>query len=253
LRVGKTGEPVEALSRGGRYIAYDEGREMKEVKIGEEGAANYRRYVVVKNPEMARRDKINRDDIVVEVERRLAKLKALEGDAHHKAECELRAHKTYGRFVTQTPKGRLSVNRDKIAQEERCDGKFMVSSSDHSMSAEEIMYGYKALCAIERTFHDMKHVLDLRPVCHRVSDRIRAHVLLYWLAVVLVRVAESATGETWSALRLDMGRQLLGTFQCKQGELQHVSRPSPSQMAAFNACHVAPPPKIYALPASRKA
>lgn len=246
LRCGNSGEPVEALSRGGRYTTYDDGLEMKEVKVGEPGAANYRRYVVVKNPEMARRDKAKRDDIVKTVETELEKLKKFKDeDAHHKAECALRAHKTFGRFVTQTPKGRLTLNRTKIANEERCDGKFMISSSDHSLSAEDIMYGYKALWAIERTFRDMKHVLDLRPVYHRVSDRIRAHVLLCWLAMVLVRIAESETGETWSSLRSDLGRQMLGSFQCKQKEFQHISRATISQITAYKACKVAIPPLIY--------
>ena len=246
LRAGNTGEPVEALSRGGRYTTYDDGLEMKEVKIGEPGAADYRRYVVVKNPEMGRRDKAKRDDIVKAVETEMEKLKKIkDDDAHHKAECVLTAHKTFGRYVTQTPKGRLALNRAKIAQEERCDGKFMISSSDHSMSAEDIMYGYKALWAIERTFRDMKHVLDLRPVYHRLSDRIRAHVLLCWLAMVLVRVAESETGETWASLRMDMGRQMLGSFQCKQKEFLHISRPTVRQAAAYKACKVTLPPLIY--------
>lgn len=253
LRGGKKGEPVEALSVGGRYTAYEDGLEMKEVKIGKPEDANYRRYVIVKNPEMARRDKAKRDDIVAAVEAELAKLKRIkDDDEHHKAECELRAHKTYGRFVTQTPKGRLTLNREKIANEERCDGKFMISASDHSLSAEDIMYGYKALWAIERTFRDMKHVLDLRPVYHRVSDRIRAHVLLCWMAMVLVRVAETETGETWSSLRAEMGRQMLGTFQCKQGEFQQISRATVSQTTAYKACKVALPPLIYSIPAPLK-
>lgn len=254
LRQGPKGEPVEALSRGGRYTTYDDGLEMKEVKIGKRGDANYRRYVVVKNPDVATRDKAKRDDIVAETERRLAKLKELDGEPHHKAECELRAHKTFGRYVTQTPKGRLTLDREKIAAEELCDGKFVVSSSDESLSAEDILYGYKALWAIERTFRDMKHVLDLRPVYHRVSDRIRAHVLLCWLAMVLVRVAEQETGETWSSLRNDLGRLMLGTFTLAKGEeVHHVGRPTTSQIAAYKACKVDLPPRVYAMPASGKA
>lgn len=254
LRAGKTGEPVEALSIGGRYTAYDDGLEMKEVKVGKPENANFRRYVIVKNPDMARRDKAKRDDIVAAVEQELDKLKKIkEKEAHHKAECELRAHKTYGRYIKQTPKGRLTLNREKIAQEERCDGKFMISSSDHSLSAEDIMYGYKALWAIERTFRDMKHVLDLRPVYHRLSDRIRAHVLLCWLAMVLVRVAESQTGETWSSLRQDLGRHVVGSIKSKHGEFQHVSRPTVTQTTAYKACQVEPPPKIYSMSAFHKA
>jgi Transposase len=41
-----------------------------------------------------------------------------------------------------------------------------------------------------RAFRTMTSTLDLRPVYHRLDDRIRAHVLLCWLALLLVRVAE---------------------------------------------------------------
>ena len=52
----------------------------------------------------------------------------------------------------------------------------------------------------------MKSVLDLRPVYHRLEDRIRAHVLLCWLALLLVRVAETTTGRTWPTIRADLQR-----------------------------------------------
>lgn len=106
---------------------------------------------------------------------------------------------------------------------------------------------------IERTFRDLKHVLDLRPVYHRLSDRIRAHVLLCWLAMVLVRVAESETGETWPALRAEMGRHQLATITSKNGTVQHTSRPTTFQLATYKACKVDPPPKIHSMSAPRKA
>jgi transposase len=36
----------------------------------------------------------------------------------------------------------------------------------------------------------------LRPVDHRLEDRIRAHVILCWLALLLIRIAETTTGDT---------------------------------------------------------
>ena len=41
----------------------------------------------------------------------------------------------------------------------------------------------------------MKQILDLRPVYHRREDRIRAHVVLCWLALLLIRVAETGTDD----------------------------------------------------------
>ena len=49
----------------------------------------------------------------------------------------------------------------------------------------------------------MKQVLDLRPVYHRREDRIRAYVLLCWLALLLIRVAETAAGGPLSDLEPD--------------------------------------------------
>ena len=52
----------------------------------------------------------------------------------------------------------------------------------------------------------MKTTLDLRPVYDRREDRIRAHVLLGWLSLLLIRVAETATGETWRTLHWELDK-----------------------------------------------
>ncbi len=72
------------------------------------------------------------------------------------------------------------------------------------MTAEDIAAGYKQLLEVERGWRDMKAVLDLRPVYHRLEDRIRAHVLLCWLALLLIRVAENHAGQTWPAMRREL-------------------------------------------------
>ena len=42
----------------------------------------------------------------------------------------------------------------------------------------------------------MKQVIDLRPVYHRLEERIRAHVILCWLALLLIRIIETTAGDT---------------------------------------------------------
>lgn len=253
LRVTSSGHPAEALSRQGRFKTLEDGLEIKEVTLNPDGT-RARRFVIVRNPDQAKRDKAKRDNIVSEVERRLGELKQLEGEVHEKKACELRSHATFGRFVTQTPKtGKLTLNREKIAHEALLDGKFLVSSSDDSLSAEDIVAGYKALWRIERAFRDMKHVLDLRPVYHRLSDRIRAHVLLCWLALLLVRVAENETKQTWRTLRSELGRLMVGIHQTPHGEIWQTGRLTPEQQAAYKAVKVEPPPKNYAIPTPRAA
>ena len=50
---------------------------------------------------------------------------------------------------------------------------------------------------MERGWRDIKGALKLRPVYHYREDRIRAHVQLCWLALLLIRVIETATCDTW--------------------------------------------------------
>jgi transposase len=82
------------------------------------------------------------------------------------------------RYLRQTKTGRLVIDRERIAAEERLDGKCLLTTSDPSLSAEDVALGYKQLLEAERSFHDLKGTLLLRPVFHRKDERIRAHVLI---------------------------------------------------------------------------
>jgi hypothetical protein len=108
-------------------------------------------------------------------------------------ECALREHPALGRWLRQTPAGRLVLDKAKIAAETRLDGKYLLSTSDPDLSAEDIALGYKNLLEAERGFRDLKSTIELRPVFHRLEPRIRAHVRLCWLVLLLIRVAERRT------------------------------------------------------------
>ena len=96
--------------------------------------------------------------------------------------------------------------RAKVKTEARLDGKYLIATSDPHISAEDAALGYKNLLEAERGFRDLKSNLLLRPVFHRLEHRIRAHVLLCWLALLLVRVAERRTGQTWRRIATELGR-----------------------------------------------
>jgi len=104
LRNGPRAELNEALSFGGRYLKLDNGLEIKEVIVGADSAVA-RRFVIVRNPEEVERDRLKRDEIVKETERRLEALKQLEGEPHNKAACALRSHAVYGRYIRQAKNG----------------------------------------------------------------------------------------------------------------------------------------------------
>ena len=206
---------------------------------------------MVRNPQEAERDRTQRTEIVAEVERRLAEIQQLDGAPHKKSACALRAHPTFGRYVRQTKAGRLQLNRDKIRQEERLDGKFLIRVSDDQLSAEDAVRGYKQLWQIERVFRDLKHVVDIRPIYHRLEDRIRAHVLLCWLAMLLIRVAENEAGQTWHRIHRQLRRLEVGIHQTRSGEVWQTNRPTDDLERLFDTLDFKLPPRYLAIPVFR--
>jgi len=249
----RAGIPVieQALATPGRYRQVRENLRVKEVRLA---GCPGRRWVVCLNPVEAERDRARRQQALASVEAELARIAAMRARtgrvtpareaAHVKAECALRDHPTFGKWVTQLPSGRLIVNRARITDEERLDGKYLLSTSDPDLTAEDIALGYKNLLEAERCFRDMKSTLSLRPVYHRLEQRIRAHVLLCWLALLLVRIGERRTGLTWRRIATELGRIHAVTLTGHTGTVVHTTPVNTLQAGILSACHVPPPPVV---------
>ena len=153
-----------------------------------------------------------------------------------------------GATCARHPTGRLQIDRAKISRRgQSLDGKYLLSTSDPDLSAEDVALGYKNLLEAERGFRDLKTTLELRPVFHRLEHRIRAHVLLSWLALLLIRVAERHTDHTWRRIALELGRLHLVTLTGPTGTFAQTTQLTATQAELFNACAVTPPPRITAL------
>jgi hypothetical protein len=260
-----TPDVAQVLSRQGRYQIVRDNLRVKEVRLGQGDGA--RRFVLCHNPEQADRDRAQREQQLAGVQAELERIAGLRAKAattaagvgsgrgrrrqqpqdHLKAECALRDHPALGRWLRQTPGGRLVIDRAKVKAEARLDGKFLLSTSDPDLSAEDVALGYKNLLEAERAFRDLKTTLELRPVFHRLEHRIRAHVLLCWLALLLVRVAERQTSTTWRRINTELGRLHLVTLAGPAGRMEQTTTPTPAQRELFAATGVAPPPRVTAL------
>ncbi|UTI64865.1 hypothetical protein NBH00_01345 [Paraconexibacter antarcticus] len=107
--------------------------------------------------------------------------------------------------------------------------------------------GYKNLLEAERGFRDMKSTLELRPVFHRLEHRIRAHVLICWLALLMIRIAERQTGHTWRRIALELQRLHLVTLTGPDGQVQQTTPPSALAAQFLAAAQVKAPPRITAI------
>ncbi len=241
LRSGSA-EAKAALSRQGRYQDVRENLRVKEVKISE-----HERFVVCHNPEAAERDAIIRQRLVD----RLTVMIDGTDDLTPTKRAELRGvistKPGLNRYLRTTPSGLLRLDAAAIAAEAKLDGKYLLRTSDPHLSAEDIAVGYKQLLEVERGWRDMKSVLDLRPIYHRLEDRIRAHILLCWLALLLARLIETRTATTWPAARTELQRLHVGTFTGPAGTFRQTTTPTPEARRLHDALHVPLPPKILHL------
>jgi transposase len=163
----------EALNRAGRFKVVNEKVHIKEV-VMQEGSLT-RRYVIAYNPEQAKHDRIIREQLL---ERLQCELEQLNARRSTKAKCEVLLHPSMKRYVKELKSGKLKIDKAKVKQEEKLDGRYLLSSSDKSLSAEDIALGYKQLMEVERAFRTLKTTLPLRPIYHSKDERIRSHVLL---------------------------------------------------------------------------
>jgi hypothetical protein len=241
LRSGSA-EAQAALSRQGRYQDVAENLRVKEVRIAED-----ERFVICHNPEGAERDAAIRARMVTQLKELIDGTDTLARDKRAELRGVISTKPGLNRYLRVTPGGLLRVDASKAKAEENLDGKYLLRTSDPAMTAEDIALGYKQLLEVERGWRDMKQVIDLRPVYHRKEERIRAHVILCWLALLLARVAENATGATWPQLRRQLDRITVGTFTGPAGTFRQRTEISPAQAALLEQLGIDPPPRIYQL------
>ncbi len=228
-----------ALAHPGRFKVIADNLHIKEVFAGQ--GTGRRRYVIAYNPQQAESDRINREQIL---ERLACELQVLNQKRKTKAQCKLMLHRSMGRYVKELKSGKLKIDQAKVKQDEKLDGKYLLSTSDQHLSAEDIALGYKQLLKVERAFRTLKSTLCLRPVYHTKDDRIRSHVLLCWLALLLIRIAEVETEQSWPKIRAQMQQLNLIDFLDKKGRILQHTELTPNQRNILKKLKIKPPKRI---------
>jgi Transposase DDE domain len=232
-----------ALSRQGRYTEVRDNLQVKEVRLGDDGD----RFIICCNPGQAGRDAAIRARLVAQLEELIDGADALTAAERGKIEGSLAGKPGLKRFLRVTPAGLLRIDKARIKAEENLDGKYLLRCPGPHMTTEDIAPGYKQLLEVERGWRDMKQVIDLRPACHRREDRIRAHVILCWLALLLIRVTENETGRPWNRIRAGLQRQHAVTWTGPAGTFRQATDLTKPQRDLYTALSIEPPKKILAL------
>ncbi len=170
-----------------------------EHNLAEIAADDYpgERLVVCRNPLVAAERARKREELLQATERALTEVRhrversTLAGEA----EIGLAVGAVWNRwrvrkhFRVEIEAGgfRFARNEERIAAEAALDGVYVLRTSvaEPELAAPEVVRAYKQLKEVERAFRTLKGPLELRPIHHRLEDRVRAHVFLCLLAYYL--------------------------------------------------------------------
>ena len=232
-------EARDALARPGRYHVAAGNLKVKEVYVGD--GERRQRFVVCHNPEAAERDRQVRANLVAYVESQIEGSDGWTKSRRDELAGKLRTTPALWRLVRRLADGRFRIDKAAIAREARLDGKWLLRTSDDSLTPTDLAVAYKQLLEVERGWRDMKGSLGLRPVFHYREDRIRSHVQLCWLALLLIRVVENATGDTWRNIRHELDRMHLVTLETTEGRVAQRSATTPGQAKILASLDLAEP------------
>lgn len=182
------------VNQGALQLSLFDERDLMEITSSEYPSE---RLVVCRNPTLAEDRRRRREALLSDTEEELARIAAATRRDKNRLVGEkaiglrvgkvIEKRKVGKHFVLEIGEDGFSYSRDeaKIAEEAALDGFYVVRTSvpEEELGSEETVAVYKRLSRVERAFRSMKTVdLKVRPIHHRLADRVRAHVFLCTLA-----------------------------------------------------------------------
>jgi hypothetical protein len=249
-------EAAAALARPGRYHTVAGNLRVKEVTVAPGGEGDGHddqagpgnravRFVVCHNPEQADRDAQVRANLITHLEQLINGSDTWTARRRDELVGTLKAKPGLRRYLRRTGSGLLRIDKAAAKREAHLDGKWLLRTSDATLSPEDLAAAYKQLLAVEHGWRDMKSSLGLRPLHHRREDRIRGHVQLCWLALLLIRVVETTIADTWRNARHELDRMHLVTLATDHGTIAQRSLTTPGQRAVLSGLSLPEPPRFF--------
>ena len=130
----------------------------------------------------AKKDKQDRERLLTKLRAKMEKKKTSPED--------FISNKGVKKYIEISGGGTVTLSSEAIAREEKWDGFFGVVTNHLSLPSTHVLYHYRGLWQVEATFRISKHELRTRPIFHWSPHRIKTHVLLCFIALVLERHLE---------------------------------------------------------------
>ena len=240
VRMRSSTEAKAVVARAGRYAEVhpksDDRDDPSPLKVKEVWVEDVRRYVVCVNEDQATKDRHDREAVVSSLRKALG-----HGDK------SLVGNKGYRKYLRAGGK-QFAVDEDKIKEEARYDGKWVLTTNT-DLPTHEVALKYKQLWMVEDVFRSMKSLLDTRPIFHKRDETIRGHVFCSFLALLLRKeLQDRLARKEWKLEWADVVRDLdnLNEMKIAIEDKSFVFRGQTSGVAGkvFQACGVALPPVL---------
>jgi len=133
----------------------------------------------------------------------------------------------------------------RLRREKQLEGKYVLMTSEKNFTAKDAVQQYKELMELERGFRSLKDVLQMRPIYHRVEPRVKAHIFVAALALLLQRLLERRLSQAEVNMSAAEAMKALETIRVVQFHLegqprrQGVSTGSPRARKVLQALDLA--------------
>jgi len=119
------------------------------------------------------------------------------------------SNRGYLKYVDEAAKGKVVLNEDKINEDAKWDGLHGVITNDKTSKAVDLLDRYRRLWIIEESFRINKHTLAMRPIYHFSPKRVRAHILICYLAFAVTRYVHQDVNIFDKSISIEMLREAL--------------------------------------------
>jgi len=123
------------------------------------------------------------------------------------------SNRGYLKYTSEKEKGRLVLKKSRIEEDARWDGLHGIITNDTSAGAIELLQRYRGLWVIEESFRINKHSLAMRPIYHFKPQRIKAHILICYIAFALSRFVQQRVCVLDERLSVEKIREVLSRVE----------------------------------------
>jgi len=153
-------------------------------------------------------------------------------------------------YVAISQSCKLTIDLEKLNQEKQFDGFFGMQTNLDTINPKELLATYSGLWQVEQTFRIAKSGLKIRPVFHYNTRRIKAHFLICYMSLALIRYVQFVLNKnklqyTYEQLHLLLGQMRITKIHHSDSVVYTLLEDPPNELIPiYRALHIEWPRKF---------